>query len=93
MHLGRYQEQIGSAVGWAETRGDDRPADHGTLRGLDDGRDGKVGRLYPTCWRAGPVNRSLQSRRTGIPRVSACLTEDRIGALGRRFTQADADGV
>jgi len=29
-----------SAVGWAETRGNDGPSDHGTLRGLDDGRDG-----------------------------------------------------
>jgi len=30
-------------VGWAETQGDDRPSDHGTLRGLDDGRGKKVG--------------------------------------------------
>jgi len=33
----------------AETRGDDRPSDHDTLQGLDDGRDGQVRRLWPKC--------------------------------------------
>ena len=49
---------------WVEMRGDDGPADHGTLRGLDDGRGvggapiiagsgkgGAVRKVAVVCWR------------------------------------------